>query len=163
MMNYEAYRAMYEGRNAQLFAPDTGIITWMSNPAQPSFVWQLYHYDLEPFASLFAVKSAAELVHIQMNEITGNLQVINNLPQAIAGDTAHVAVYSIWGGSHPALETDIPSADPLIPRSTSVPRLSRTGQNCTRSTSLSSISAMRRVRSFRAICTGNHYRRCATT
>src|ERR1039458_8996781 len=44
LMNYEAYRAMYEGRNAQLFHPATAIITWMSHPAQPSFVWQLYHY-----------------------------------------------------------------------------------------------------------------------
>jgi hypothetical protein len=112
MMNYEAYRAMYEGRNAHLFAPTTGIITWMSNPAQPSFVWQLYHYDLEPNSSLFAVKSASEPVHIQMNEVTGNLQVINNLPQAIAGDTAHVAVYSVWGGSHAALETDVPVSGP---------------------------------------------------
>jgi hypothetical protein len=103
---------MYEGRNAHLFAPTTGIITWMSNPAQPSFVWQLYHYDLEPNSSLFAVKSASEPVHIQMNEVTGNLQVINNLPQAIAGDTAHVAVYSVWGGSHAALETDVPVSGP---------------------------------------------------
>ena len=46
LMNYEAYRAMYEGRNAKLFHPYTGILTWMSHPAQPSFVWQLYHYDL---------------------------------------------------------------------------------------------------------------------
>jgi hypothetical protein len=112
MMNYEAYRAMYEGRNAQLFAPDTGVITWMSDPAQPSFVWQLYHYDLEPNSSLFAVKSASELVHIQMNEATGHLQVINNLPQAIAGDTAHVAIYSLWGGQAPALEKDIPLSGP---------------------------------------------------
>src|SRR6185437_7586838 len=48
MANYEAFRAMYEGRNAELFHPTTAIITWMRNPAQPSFVWQLYHYDLEP-------------------------------------------------------------------------------------------------------------------
>ena len=112
MMNYEAYRAMYEGRNAQLFAPDTGVITWMSNPAQPSFVWQLYHYDLEPNASLFAVKSASELVHIQMNEANGTLQVINNLPTAISGDTAHVAIYRLWGGAQPALEKDIPVSGP---------------------------------------------------
>ena len=92
LMNYEAYRAMYEGRNARLFAPDTGVITWMSNPAQPSFVWQLYAWDLEPNASLFAVKSAAEPVHIQMNESNGDLQVINNLPHALEGYTAHVAV-----------------------------------------------------------------------
>jgi hypothetical protein len=39
----------------------------MSNPAQPSFVWQLYHYDLEPNASLFAVRKAGEMVHIQFN------------------------------------------------------------------------------------------------
>ncbi|HEX4004703.1 MAG TPA: glycoside hydrolase family 2 TIM barrel-domain containing protein [Acidobacteriaceae bacterium] len=94
MMNYEAYRAMYEGRNAHLFAPDTGIITWMSNPAQPSFVWQLYAYDLEPNASLFAVKEAAEPVHIQMDEDDFHLKVINNLPTAIAGDTAHM---TLWG------------------------------------------------------------------
>lgn len=92
LMNYEAYRAMYEGRNAYLFKPDTGVITWMSNPAQPSFVWQLYSYDLEPNASLFAVKSASELVHIQMDEANGMLQVINNLPHALEGYTAHVQV-----------------------------------------------------------------------
>ncbi len=82
MMNYEAYRAMYEARNKLLFAPATGVITWMSNPAQPSFVWQLYHYDLEPNASLFAVQSASEMVHIQMDEDDFHLRVINNLPTA---------------------------------------------------------------------------------
>jgi hypothetical protein len=99
MMNFEAYRAMYEGRNARLFAPDTGIITWMSNPAQPSFVWQLYAYDLEPNASLFAVKSAAEPVHIQMDEDDFHLKVINNRPDALAGYTAHMTLWSLswWG------------------------------------------------------------------
>ena len=33
LMNYESYRAMYEGSNAQMFHPTTTIITWMSNPA----------------------------------------------------------------------------------------------------------------------------------
>jgi hypothetical protein len=97
MMNYEAFRAMYEGRNAKLFHPATGVITWMSNPAQPSFVWQLYHYDLEPNASLFAVKKAAEMVHLQFNEATGELQVINNLPTAVTGATAHLAIYNLDG------------------------------------------------------------------
>jgi len=96
-MNYEAYRAMYEGRNAQMFHPATAVITWMSNPAQPSFVWQLYHYDLEPNASLFAVKHANELVHIQFNEATGELQVINNLPEAVNSAVVHVSVYNLDG------------------------------------------------------------------
>jgi hypothetical protein len=97
LMNYEAFRAMYEGRNAHLFHPATAIITWMSHPAQPSFVWQIYHYDLEPNSSLFAVKKAGELLHIQFNESTGNLEVINNTPVALTGATAHLAVYNLDG------------------------------------------------------------------
>ncbi len=97
LANYEAFRAMYEGRNALLFHPTTAIITWMSNPAQPSFVWQLYHYDLEANASLFAVMHAGELVHIQYNEANGQLQVINNLPTAVDGATAHVTIYNLDG------------------------------------------------------------------
>jgi hypothetical protein len=97
LMNYESYRAMYEGRNAQMFHPTTAVITWMSNPAQPSFVWQLYHYDLEPNSSLFAVRKAGELVHIQLNEATGEAQVINNLPDPLTGAVAHVAIYNLDG------------------------------------------------------------------
>jgi Exo-beta-D-glucosaminidase Ig-fold domain/Glycosyl hydrolases family 2/Glycosyl hydrolases family 2, sugar binding domain/Glycosyl hydrolases family 2, TIM barrel domain len=97
MANYEAFRAMYEGRNALLFHPTTAIITWMSNPAQPSFVWQIYHYDLEPMSSYFAVMHASELIHIQFNEATGDVQVINNKPEAVNGLVAHIAVYNLDG------------------------------------------------------------------
>ncbi len=114
MMNFEAYRAMYEGRNASLFAPDTGVITWMSNPAQPSFVWQLYHYDLEPNASLFAVMHASEMVHIQMDEENKHLQVINNKPEALSGYTGHVEILNIEGGAAgpPMVMKDIPVSGP---------------------------------------------------
>ncbi len=110
LMNYEAFRAMYEGRNAQLFHPTTAVITWMSNPAQPSFVWQLYHYDLEPNASLFAVLHAAEMVHIQLNEANGQVQVINNQPVAVANAVAHVAVYNLDGSLAVEHETTLTAA-----------------------------------------------------
>jgi len=97
LMNYEAFRAMYEGRQAQMFHPATAIITWMSHPAQPSFVWQLYHYDLEPNSSLYAVRSAGEPVHIQFNEANSELQVIDNLPEAVVGAIARVSVYNLDG------------------------------------------------------------------
>jgi hypothetical protein len=97
MANYEAFRAMYEGRNAQLFHPTTGVLTWMSNPAQPSFVWQLYHYDLEPNSSLFAVKKASEMVHVQWNEANGEVQVINNLPEEVTGAAVHAVIYKADG------------------------------------------------------------------
>ncbi len=95
MANYEAFRAMYEGRNAMLFHPATAVIAWMSNPAQPSFVWQLYHYDLEPMSSLFAVMHASELVHIQFNEANGELHVINNLPAPLSDAVARVTIYNL--------------------------------------------------------------------
>jgi hypothetical protein len=110
LMNYESFRAMYEGRNAQLFHPTTAVITWMSNPAQPSFVWQIYHYDFEPMSSFFAVMHASEMRHIQYNESTGELQVINNLPQELADATAHVAIYRFDGTLAAQHDTRLTSA-----------------------------------------------------
>lgn len=97
LANYEAFRAMYEGRNAELFHPTTGIMTWMSHPAQPSFVWQLYHYDLEPNSSFFAVKSASEMIHVQFNEVTGVVQVVNNLPTELRGAKVQAQVFNMDG------------------------------------------------------------------
>jgi len=97
LANYEAFRAMYEGRNAKLFKPSTAVITWMSNPAQPSFVWQLYHHDLEPNSSLFAVKKSGEMVHVQLNESNGEVEVINNLPLQLDDAKVHLTLYNLNG------------------------------------------------------------------
>jgi hypothetical protein len=111
LMNYEAFRALYEGRNALLFHPATAVITWMSDPAQPSFVWQIYHYDLEPNSSLFAVKSAGEMVHIQFNESNGTLQVINNLPTPVKDAVARVSIYHLDGSLASQYDTKV-TAEP---------------------------------------------------
>ncbi len=97
LANYEAFRAMYEGRLARLFHPVTGIITWMSDPAQPSFVWQLYSHDLEPNASLFATRKACEPVHIQMNQDNWHVMIINNLPLTLTGLKAKTMVFDLNG------------------------------------------------------------------
>jgi len=105
MANYEAYRAMYEGREVGLFHPATGVITWMSAPAHPSFVWQLYDYDLEPNASLFGVKKAGEMVHVALNEATGHLTAVNNSAKAMNGAVANVTIYNLDGSvasEHPS-------------------------------------------------------------
>jgi len=110
MANYEAFRAMYEGRNAQMFRPTTGVMTWMSNPAQPSFVWQLYHHDLEPNSALFAVKKAAESIHIQLDESNGDVQVINNLAVSLSGARAHLAIYNLDGSEALQKDFDVTAA-----------------------------------------------------
>jgi hypothetical protein len=110
LANYEAFRAMYEGRNAKLFHPTTGVITWMSNPAQPSFVWQLYHHDLEPNSALFAVKKAGEPIHIQLNELNGEVQVINNLDAPLQNAHAHLAIYNLDGSVKYEHDFDVTAA-----------------------------------------------------
>jgi len=98
LANYEDFRAMYEGRFAKLFKPCTGVLTWMSNPAQPSFVWQIYSHDLEANASLFAARKACEAVHIQMNQSDFHVMVINNTPELLRNLSARVRVYDMEGG-----------------------------------------------------------------
>jgi hypothetical protein len=113
MANYEAFRAMYEGRNAVLFHPTTAIITWMSNPAQPSFVWQIYDYDFEPMSSYFAVMHASESVHIQLNEATDHVQVIDNLPQPVQNAKALVEIYALDGTLASQKEIPVTAASDL--------------------------------------------------
>src|SRR5271168_2745318 len=97
LATYEAFRAMYEGRNVEMFKTTTGVITWMSHPAQPSFVWQLYHYDLEPNAALYAVKKASETVHVQFNEENRDIEVVNNRPDALNALTVKALIYRFDG------------------------------------------------------------------
>jgi beta-mannosidase len=80
-----------------MFKETTGIITWMSNPAQPSFVWQLYHYDLEPNAALYGAKKAAETVHVQLNEINRGIEVVNNRPEDLKQLKVEVSIYRFDG------------------------------------------------------------------
>jgi mannosylglycoprotein endo-beta-mannosidase len=97
LATYEAFRAMYEGRNAQMFKTTTGVLSWMSSPAQPSFVWQLYHYDLEPNAALYAAKKASETVHVQFNEETRGIEVVNNRPDELDDLKVQLTVYRFDG------------------------------------------------------------------
>jgi beta-mannosidase len=116
LANYEAFRAMYEGRNANMFRTTTGILTWMSHPAQPSFVWQLYHYDLEPNASLFAVEKASEPVHVQLNELTNRVQVVNNRGAALNGLKVAVTLYRLDGRVYETQQRPVAT----VPASTTV-------------------------------------------
>ncbi len=97
LANYEAFRAMYESRNADMFTKTTGILTWMSNPAQPSFVWQLYHYDLEPNSSLYGAKKASEPVHVQFNEADRDVEVVNNRAVDLHGLKLRQTIYRFDG------------------------------------------------------------------
>ncbi len=116
MATYEAFRAMYEGRNAKMFKETTGILTWMSHPAQPSFVWQLYHYDLEPNAALYGAKKAAEQVHVQFNEETRAIEVVNNRADALNDLRVNLIIYRFNGmidGRHTYTVAQLPGSSTI--------------------------------------------------
>ena len=108
MMNYEGFKAMYEGRMGQMFKPVQGILLWMSVAAQPSFVWQMFHYDLEPNASFFALKKACEQIHIQFSERFGGIfQVVNHMSTPLVGAKAKVRFYNMDGTLSGMKEYDV--------------------------------------------------------
>ena len=107
LANYEAFRGMYESRNAEIFKGATGVLTWMSHPAQPSFVWQLYHYDLEPNSALYATQKASESVHVQFNDSDRTVEVVNNKPVQLIGMTLTQTIYRLDGGIDKKLVTPI--------------------------------------------------------
>ncbi len=97
MLNYETYRAIYEGFDSRLWNDCSGVLLWMSHPSWPSVVWQLYSSDYEPNASYFGAKKAGEPIHIQMNLPDCIVAVINHHFAPLAGVTAEAAIYDLSG------------------------------------------------------------------
>lgn len=85
-INYDGYRAMFEGRSKHR----QGLLLWMSHPAWPSLVWQTYDYFFEPTAAYFGCKKACEPLHVQYNRMTGRAEVVNTS----AGDHTALTVVS---------------------------------------------------------------------
>jgi len=67
LMNYETYRAMFEGLQAHMWTKNSGRLLWMTHPAWPSNHWQIYSSDYDTHAAFYGVKKATEPLHAQMN------------------------------------------------------------------------------------------------
>jgi hypothetical protein len=82
MMNYETYRAMFEGLQAHLWTKNSGRLLWMTHPAWPSNHWQIYTHDYDTHAAYYGVKKAVEPVHAQMNLPDYSVTVVNSTREA---------------------------------------------------------------------------------
>ena len=95
MLNYVQHRAIFEGMNAHLWAPNTGRMLWMTQPAWPSSTWQILSSDYDTQSSYYAVKKASETLHVQLDPTTFEVQVANSLPDTAVGLKARAKVYSL--------------------------------------------------------------------
>ena len=97
MLNYETYRAIYEGFNSRLWNDCSGVVVWMSHASWPSMVWQFYTWDFDPNASLFGAMKGAEPVHIQMNLPDGKIAVINHHSDPLLDAMVSETIYDLSG------------------------------------------------------------------
>ena len=95
MLNYVDHRAIFEGMNAHLWAPNSGRMLWMTQPAWPSTMWQILSHDYDTQASYYGVKKASEPVHIQLDLSNYEVAVVNNTTAALSGLSLDASVYSL--------------------------------------------------------------------
>ncbi|MCU1679653.1 MAG: beta-galactosidase [Amycolatopsis sp.] len=103
LMNYECIKSIFESHAASMAGvapgrpyPRTGVIMWMTNPAQPSFVWQMYSHDLEAHSAFYAVQHACRRVNVILNSDTLDVVVANHTRAAVQG-TVTVTLYDLNG------------------------------------------------------------------
>lgn len=97
MINYDSHRSMFESWNSHLWNNTSGVLLWMTHPAWPSTVWQVYSSDYETFGSYFGSKKACEPVHIQMNLDNGKTVIINTTLKNISNAKASLQIYGLDG------------------------------------------------------------------
>ena len=97
MLAYEAHRAVFEGFSAHLWAPNGGRLLWMTQPAWPSTVWQIFSHDYDTAGAFFGVKKASEPVHVQMNLPNHTIAVVNNTTEGRANLAVHVHIFDLQG------------------------------------------------------------------
>lgn len=97
LVNLESNKAMYEGWQHYMWNDATGIMTWMSQSAYPSFVWQTYDYYYDLTGAYWGVKKACESVHIQWSYADNSVKAINTTVNELKGVTAKATVYNMNG------------------------------------------------------------------
>jgi Exo-beta-D-glucosaminidase Ig-fold domain/Glycosyl hydrolases family 2/Concanavalin A-like lectin/glucanases superfamily/Glycosyl hydrolases family 2, sugar binding domain/Glycosyl hydrolases family 2, TIM barrel domain len=95
MLNYVDHRAIFEGMNAHLWAPNSGRVLWMTQPAWPSNMWQILSSDYDTQASYYGTKKACEPIHIQLNLSNFNVDIVNNTTAPLPGLSVAAVVLSL--------------------------------------------------------------------
>ena len=93
--NYEGYRAMFESGSEHR----QGLLIWMSHSCWPSLTWQCYDYYFEPTAAFYGCKKACEPLHIQLNALTRNVEVVNRSATVHSSLTAMCDIMDMHGNT----------------------------------------------------------------
>jgi hypothetical protein len=94
MENWENAKAMMEAWRSN---SGSGGLIWMSHPAWPSLICQLYDYYFNPTAAFFGVRIANEPLHVLWDASTSEVKVANNTGLNFQNLHAQAWIYDMNG------------------------------------------------------------------
>lgn len=97
LLNIETNKALFEGWLHHMWDDASGVVTWMSQSAYPSFVWQTYDYYYDLNGAYWGVKKASEPLHIQWSYADNSVKVVNSSGQSYSKLKAIATVYDLKG------------------------------------------------------------------
>lgn len=97
LVNIETNKALYEGWLHNMWNDASGVMTWMSQSAYPSMVWQTYDYYYDLNGAYWGVKKACEPVHIQWSYADNSVKVVNTSLNTLDNLKAEAVVYNLSG------------------------------------------------------------------
>ncbi|MFO1476526.1 MAG: glycoside hydrolase family 2 protein [Verrucomicrobiota bacterium] len=108
MVNLESAKAMFESLRA---GRGGGTLLWMTQPAWPSLICQIYDYWFEPTAAYFGVRKACEPVHVFWNAATDRVQAANDSTTNLSGLSVEAWRYDLSGRPvwHRTAALDLPA------------------------------------------------------
>ncbi len=92
MENWENVKALFECWRGN---SGSGVVIWMSQPAWPSLICQLYDYYLNPTAGYFGAKKANEPLHILWDSLTNHILVSNNTGNDFTHLKAEATIFNL--------------------------------------------------------------------
>ena len=107
MENWENAKAMMESWRS---LSGSGCLIWMSHPAWPSLICQLYDYYLNPTAAYFGVRIANEPLHILWDPFSNEIKVANNTGRDFKDLHAEAWIYNMDGTQKAQQEAQIDSS-----------------------------------------------------
>ncbi|MEI7947375.1 MAG: glycoside hydrolase family 2 TIM barrel-domain containing protein [bacterium] len=110
-VNYDSLRAMFEGYTCRLWDNASGLLLWMSHPAWPSMIWQLYSYDFETTGAYYGAKKACEPIHIQMNAHDRKVVVVNTTRNPLGACVVRMTQVAFTGEKIVEKEEALPGLD----------------------------------------------------
>ncbi len=120
LMDYVDYRAIFEGFNAHLWTKNSGRLLWMTQPAWPSNIWQIYTSDYATAGAYYGVKEACQPLHVQMNLPGFSLAVVNTTRRKRTGLTVRSRILSLHGRLLAARKVSVTAPADAV---TTLPRL----------------------------------------